>query len=67
MRCLCCNEILNDFESTRKSAYNKQFLDMCNKCYGEVENDIPSDVRLDLMHQSDTFMPDDYDNEDMNQ
>lgn len=48
MRCCCCNVVLNDFESTRKSAATGDYLDMCNKCYGFVEKDIPTVGRTDL-------------------
>jgi len=48
MRCCCCNVVLNDFESTCKSAATGDYLDMCNKCYGFVEKDIPTVGRTDL-------------------
>ena len=32
MRCYCCNRVLSDYESTRKSATTGNYLDMCNKC-----------------------------------
>jgi len=32
MRCYCCNRVLSDYESTRKSATTGSYLDMCNKC-----------------------------------
>lgn len=32
MRCYCCNRVLSDYESTRKSATTGGYLDMCNKC-----------------------------------
>ena len=49
MRCVCCNHNLNDFESTRRSATTGDFLDMCNRCYSEVAEDVPSIGRTDLM------------------
>lgn len=33
MRCQCCNVLLNDFESTRKSDTTGEYLDVCNKCF----------------------------------
>ena len=48
MRCCCCNKNLNDFESTRKNAETGEYLDMCNKCYGEISKDVPSVTRSDL-------------------
>ena len=48
MRCICCNKNLNDFESTRKSVSTGEYLDMCNKCYSTVSDDLLSEVRYDL-------------------
>jgi len=41
MHCVCCDKILNDFESTRKSKTTGEYLDMCNRCYTTVAEDIP--------------------------
>jgi|APCry1669188910_1035180.scaffolds.fasta_scaffold207684_2 hypothetical protein len=48
MRCLACNKALNDFESTRKSATTGEYVDLCNHCFHNVEQDIESVVREDL-------------------
>lgn len=48
MRCLACNKNLNDFESTRKSATTGEYVDLCNHCFHNVEQDIESVVREDL-------------------
>ena len=48
MRCLACNKKLNDFESTRKSATTGEYVDLCNHCFHNVEQDIESIVREDL-------------------
>lgn len=37
MRCYSCNNWLNDFESTRKSAETGDYLDICNKCSKGLE------------------------------
>lgn len=34
MRCKVCNELLNEYESTRKDPETKQFLDTCTQCLG---------------------------------
>lgn len=47
MRCQCCNRVLNDFESTRRSKSTGDFLDMCNKCVKE-SGPIAVVVRSDL-------------------
>ena len=49
MRCTCCDRLLNDFESTRKSRTTGEYLDMCNKCFGTVQQDLKTDIRNDLM------------------
>ena len=48
MRCLACNKALNDFESTRKSSTTGEYIDLCNHCFHNVEQDIESVVREDL-------------------
>jgi len=48
MRCQCCDKNLNDYESTRKSVSTGEYLDMCNKCYSTVSDDLLSEVRYDL-------------------
>lgn len=57
MRCLACNKILNDFESTRKSATTGEYVDLCNHCFHNVEQDIESVVREDLRDE-DSFEED---------
>jgi hypothetical protein len=59
MRCLSCNEILSDFEATRKSATTNHFIDLCNRCYHTVDDDILSLERGDLEHEETTDI--DYD------
>ena len=48
MRCLACNKALNDFEATRKSSTTGEYVDLCNHCFHNVEQDIESVVREDL-------------------
>lgn len=36
MKCCCCDRLLNDFESTRKSKTTGEYMDMCNKCYTTI-------------------------------
>ena len=33
MRCLSCNNALNDYESVRKSRVTGEYMDLCNKCF----------------------------------
>jgi hypothetical protein len=51
MRCLACNKALNDFESTRKSATTGEYVDLCNHCFHNVEQDIESLEREDLRNE----------------
>ena len=48
MRCVCCNKSLSDYESTRRHALTREFLDMCNQCYISVQDVIPAKAREDL-------------------
>ena len=60
MRCLSCNNVLSDYESTRKYKSTKTFIDLCTSCF--IQSDLKlSEVtdRLDLKHNSD----EDIDNE----
>lgn len=53
MHCLCCNKILSDYEATRRHATTKEFIDMCNHCYGTISNDVLAIERQDLRHEDD--------------
>ena len=64
MRCQCCDKNLNDFESTRKSASTGEYLDMCNKCYSSISDDLLSVERYDLYDgNEDDYEEDEYDEE----
>jgi hypothetical protein len=41
MRCLACDKRLNDRESTRKYASSGTFVDLCNRCFSTIAEDIP--------------------------
>jgi len=53
MRCHACNSALSDFESTRKSATTGDYLDLCNRCFAYVKDDIAAVERYDLYHAED--------------
>lgn len=40
MRCSACNVILNTQESTRKFTNSGEFVDLCNKCFNTISDDI---------------------------
>ena len=65
MRCQCCDKNLNDYESTRKSVSTGEYLDMCNKCYSTISDDLLSEVRYDLYDgdEEDEYTEGDYDEE----
>jgi hypothetical protein len=65
MRCHCCDKNLNDYESTRKSVSTGEYLDMCNKCYSTISDDLLSEVRYDLYdgNEEDEYDEGDYDEE----
>lgn len=52
MHCICCNRILNDYESTRRHGKTLDFLDMCSRCHSSVTEDVylPTIERKDLIH-----------------
>lgn len=54
MRCVCCDKNLSDFESTRKSVTTNDYIDMCNKCYLTIKDDLVSIEREDLLTNEDT-------------
>lgn len=53
MRCLSCDAALNDREATRKSAVTGEFIDLCNKCFETIKEDI------DVIESQFTQEPDD--------
>ena len=54
MRCVCCNKQLSDYESTRRHALTREFLDMCNQCYIYVQDVVPAKAREDLENKDET-------------
>ena len=40
MRCNCCNVILTTQESTRKFTNSGTYVDMCNKCFNTIADDV---------------------------
>lgn len=58
MRCLSCDKILNDYESTRKSAVTGEYIDLCNLCYSTIKDQVYSKERVDLLTESDSYETD---------
>lgn len=67
MRCYCCDKLLSDFESTRKSVTTGEYLDMCNKCYSTIKDELHAEERYDLFDgdeeelEDESFLSDDLD------
>lgn len=40
MRCLSCNVILTDKEATRKYASSGTFIDLCDNCFKDIEEEV---------------------------
>jgi len=52
MRCVCCDTELTDYEATRKYEVGI-FLDTCNDCCHEFDDEIPTINRMDLLSAGD--------------
>lgn len=53
MRCYACNDLLSDYEATRRCAFTHTFLDLCNNCYSTIDVEIKTTDRPELKHQED--------------
>jgi hypothetical protein len=53
VRCLSCNRNLTDFEATRRYTTTEEFLDLCNRCFASVSEDLHTIERSDLAHDED--------------
>jgi hypothetical protein len=55
MKCLCCDRLLTDYESTRKHAVTGVFIDLCQQCFKTVQADanLPTKDRKDLISEDD--------------
>jgi hypothetical protein len=47
MRCISCNDLLSDYETTRKYRSTGVYLDLCVSC-GSYVSEIEIDARKDL-------------------
>lgn len=41
MRCLSCDKRLNEREATRKYSSSGSFIDLCDRCFATVAEEIP--------------------------
>jgi hypothetical protein len=58
MRCLSCNTVLTDFESTRKGLNTNEYLDLCNSCFYTIRDDVLTLDRSDLEEEDDGYLDD---------
>jgi len=48
MKCKACDEILTNRESVRRVASTGEFLDLCNRCYETIQDDVPTTNRFEI-------------------
>jgi hypothetical protein len=67
MRCKACDVLLTDYEATRKSAESMEFIDLCNRCYSYIVDEVDTIDREDLRDIADEeeTLPHDYDEDDL--
>ena len=53
MRCIACNKLLTDFESSRKSVHTGEYIDMCTDCYKHIRDDVSVIENNNLLHIND--------------
>ena len=52
MRCICCNEPLDDYEATRRSVLTNEYIDMCSSCYSTINSELKTIDRADLRQEN---------------
>ena len=60
MRCLSCQVVLSDFESTRKYTDSGKYVDLCNKCFGTISREVNVTERADLRSTFEEAYDDNY-------
>jgi len=48
MRCTACNVILTPFEATMKRVSDNEFVDLCEKCFSYIADEVKVLTREDL-------------------
>ena len=64
MRCLSCNTIMNDFEATRKGVNTNDYMDLCDRCFGYIEDEVDVIEREDLDTEDGMSLDLDVDNDE---
>jgi hypothetical protein len=53
MRCRACNEILTDYESSVRSVFSREYVNLCKWCLGTIKNDCVAVGNINLMSDLD--------------
>lgn len=53
MRCRACNEILTDYESSVRSVFSREYVNLCKWCLGTIKNDCVAIGNINLMSDLD--------------
>jgi hypothetical protein len=53
MKCKACDEILTDYEATRKVLETNEYLELCNNCFDSENDGVLTLDRADLKHVTD--------------
>ena len=52
MKCTACNEVLNEFEQSRRYD-DGETVDLCNVCFSYIKDDIAANANMTLMSDAD--------------
>ena len=58
MRCTACNVILTPFEATMRGVTDNSYIDMCEKCFSYISDDVKVLTREDLREEVGTDIAD---------
>jgi hypothetical protein len=51
MHCVACDKQLSDIETSRKSKKTGEYLDMCNRCFSSISEDVETTTNKSLPYQ----------------
>jgi hypothetical protein len=53
MRCRACNEVLTDYESSVRSVFSREYVNLCKWCLGTIKTDCVAIGNINLMSDLD--------------
>lgn len=53
MRCRACNEALTDYESSVRSVFSREYVNLCKWCLGTIKTDCVAIGNINLMSDLD--------------